>query len=174
MKMKESVPTMFLFFKDEKNSLGKLHLRFEDSLDLLNREGRTPIGNETYETLLNNKNFNLTAIIVNWDHPNLKEIMELKKITYPRVPVVFFYKKNAQNGLEKAKEDYKVKYEIEKGEVNKDRLNSLIRKITSDMNFNEKSNTEKRYEYLYNLGKGATSIVPLARYFWKVSCPNIS
>ena len=160
--MSDHIPTMFLFLEDKRRVLRQLNLLAEGSLDAMGIQGRTPSVTETYETLLNNGTFNLTAIIVYIDHPKLDEIMKLKDKHYKDVPVIFAYPKNAHDELIKKKAEYDVKYEIEKGEFNADRFKNLYQKISSDQSFIGKNNSDdNRYQQIRNLGKGETSVVDL-------------
>ena len=158
----ESQGFAFIFIQEEnKVSSSRRVMKFVEVLNELKMETKTPSEDENCLTLINDKKYSPSLIIVNIGHPFLEQIIQTSQTVRQYVPIVLIYTSKTFNELQKIEEKYGLKYDLERGKINILEFRVLYEQIKSSAQFLSQSEENKRYSYILQIGSGATATVHL-------------
>lgn len=158
----ESQGFAFIFIQEEnKVSSSRRVMKFVEVLNELKMETKTPSEDENCLTLINDKKYSPSLIIVNIGHPFLEQIIQTSQKVRQYVPIVLIYTSKTFNELQKIEEKYGLKYDLERGKINILEFRVLYEQIKSSAQFLSQSEENKRYSYILQIGSGATATVHL-------------
>ena len=164
----EESDLVFIFIKEEHKVLTSRRVFIlETALDQIQMEGRSPHDDESPMDFIKSNQYKPKYLIINIEHPEFDEIINIYKETFPISPIIAVYNPDNIEKLAAIEEKYQIKYTLNKTSVNTFALTNLFCKIKSDQVFLQKNeNQNQRYAFIQSLGKGTTSSVDL--YYDKV------
>ena len=152
-----------LIFIDEQNKLNTSRriMKFVEVLNELKMDSKSPGEGENCLNVLNDMKYKPDIIIVNIGHPFLEQIIETAKKVREHIPIILIYTSKTINELKKIEEKYELKFDLEKSKINVLEFRVLYEQIKSSTKFVTKSEENKRYSYIMQLGEGTSGTVHL-------------
>ena len=152
-----------LLFIDEQNKLNTSRriMKFVEVLNELKMESKSPSDGENCINVLNDKKYKPDIIIVNIGHPFLEQIIETSKKVREHIPIILIYTSKTFSELKKIEEKYNLKFDLEKSKINILEFRVLYEQIKSSTKFLSKSDENKKYSYIMQLGEGTSGTVHL-------------
>ena len=152
-----------LLFIDEQNKLNTSRriMKFVEVLNELKMDSKSPGEGENCLNVLNDMKYKPDIIIVNIGHPFLEQIIETAKKVREHIPIILIYTSKTINELKKIEEKYELKFDLEKSKINILEFRVLYEQIKSSTKFVTKSEENKRYSYIMQLGEGTSGTVHL-------------
>ena len=152
-----------LIFIDEQNKLNTSRriMKFVEVLNELKMDSKSPGEGENCLNVLNDMKYKPDIIIVNIGHPFLQQIIETAKKVREHIPIILIYTSKTINELKKIEEKYELKFDLEKSKINVLEFRVLYEQIKSSTKFVTKSEENKRYSYIMQLGEGTSGTVHL-------------
>ena len=152
-----------LIFIDEQNKLNTSRriMKFVEVLNELKMDSKSPGEGENCLNVLNDMKYKPDIIIVNIGHPFLEQIIETAKKVREHIPIILIYTSKTINELKKIEEKYEIKFDLEKSKINVLEFRVLYEQIKSSTKFVTKSEENKRYSYIMQLGEGTSGTVHL-------------
>ena len=152
-----------LIFIDEQNKLNTSRriMKFVEVLNELKMDSKSPGEGENCLNVLNDMKYKPDIIIVNIGHPFLEQIIETAKKVREHIPIILIYTSKTINELKKIEEKYELKFDLEKSKINILEFRVLYEQIKSSTKFVTKSEENKRYSYIMQLGEGTSGTVHL-------------
>ena len=152
-----------LLFIDEQNKLNTSRriMKFVEVLNELKMDSKSPGEGENCLNVLNDMKYKPDIIIVNIGHPFLEQIIETAKKVREHIPIILIYTSKTINELKKIEEKYELKFDLEKSKINVLEFRVLYEQIKSSTKFVTKSEENKRYSYIMQLGEGTSGTVHL-------------
>ena len=152
-----------LLFVDEQNKLNTSRriMKFVEVLNELKMDSKSPGEGENCLNVLNDMKYKPDIIIVNIGHPFLEQIIETAKKVREHIPIILIYTSKTINELKKIEEKYELKFDLEKSKINVLEFRVLYEQIKSSTKFVTKSEENKRYSYIMQLGEGTSGTVHL-------------
>ena len=152
-----------LLFIDEQNKLNTSRriMKFVEVLNELKMDSKSPGEGENCMNVLNDMKYKPDIIIVNIGHPFLEQIIETAKKVREHIPIILIYTSKTINELKKIEEKYELKFDLEKSKINILEFRVLYEQIKSSTKFVTKSEENKRYSYIMQLGEGTSGTVHL-------------
>ena len=152
-----------LIFIDEQNKLNTSRriMKFVEVLNELKMDTKSPGEGENCLNVLNDMKYKPDIIIVNIGHPFLEQIIETAKKVREHIPIILIYTSKTINELKKIEEKYELKFDLEKSKINVLEFRVLYEQIKSSTKFVTKSEENKRYSYIMQLGEGTSGTVHL-------------
>ena len=158
----ESAGFVFLFIQEEsKVNTSRRIMKFEEVLNELKLESKVPKDDENCLTVLNDKKYKPTLIIVNIGHPFLEQIIQTSQKVRQYVPIILIYTSKTFNELQKIEEKYGIKYDLEKSKINILEFRVLYEQIKSSTTVISQEEENKRYSYILQIGSGTSATVHL-------------
>jgi len=158
----ESAGFVFLFIQEEsKVNTSRRIMKFEEVLTELKLESKVPKDDENCLTVLNDKKYKPTLIIVNIGHPFLEQIIQTSQKVRQYVPIILIYTSKTFNELQKIEEKYGLKYDLEKSKINILEFRVLYEQIKSSTTVMTQAEENKRYSYILQIGSGTSATVHL-------------
>ena len=158
----ESAGFVFLFIQEEsKVNTSRRIMKFEEVLNELKLESKVPKDDENCLTVLNDKKYKPTLIIVNIGHPFLEQIIQTSQKVRQYVPIILIYTSKTFNELQKIEEKYGIKYDLEKSKINILEFRVLYEQIKSSTTVMTQAEENKRYSYILQIGSGTSATVHL-------------
>ena len=158
----ESAGFVFLFIQEEsKVNTSRRIMKFEEVLNELKLESKVPKDDENCLTVLNDKKYKPTLIIVNIGHPFLEQIIQTSQKVRQYVPIILIYTSKTFNELQKIEEKYGLKYDLEKSKINILEFRVLYEQIKSSTTVMTQAEENKRYSYILQIGSGTSATVHL-------------
>ena len=158
----ESAGFVFLFIQEEsKVNTSRRIMKFEEVLNELKLESKVPKDDENCLTVLNDKKYKPTLIIVNIGHPFLEQIIQTSQKVRQYVPIILIYTSKTFNELQKIEEKYGLKYDLEKSKINILEFRVLYEQIKSSTTVMTEAEENKRYSYILQIGSGTSATVHL-------------
>ena len=158
----ESAGFVFLFIQEEsKVNTSRRIMKFEEVLTELKLESKVPKDDENCLTVLNDKKYKPTLIIVNIGHPFLEQIIQTSQKVRQYVPIILIYTSKTFNELQKIEEKYGIKYDLEKSKINILEFRVLYEQIKSSTTVMTQEEENKRYSYILQIGAGTSATVHL-------------
>jgi NIMA (never in mitosis gene a)-related kinase len=136
-------------------------MKFEEVLNELKLESKVPKDDENCLTVLNDKKYKPTLIIVNIGHPFLEQIIQTSQKVRQYVPIILIYTSKTFNELQKIEEKYGIKYDLEKSKINILEFRVLYEQIKSSTTVMTQAEENKRYSYILQIGSGTSATVHL-------------
>ena len=152
-----------LLFIDEQNKLNTSRriMKFVEVLEELKMDSKSPGEGENCLNVLNDMKYKPDIIIINIGHPFLEQIIETSKKVREHIPIILIYTSKTFNELKKIEEKYGLKYDLEKSKINILEFRVLYEQIKSSAKFLTKSEENKRYSYIMQIGEGTSGTVHL-------------
>ena len=152
-----------LLFIDEQNKLNTSRriMKFVEVFNELKMDSKSPGEGENCMNVLNDMKYKPDIIIVNIGHPFLEQIIETAKKVREHIPIILIYTSKTINELKKIEEKYELKFDLEKSKINILEFRVLYEQIKSSTKFVTKSEENKRYSYIMQLGEGTSGTVHL-------------
>ena len=152
-----------LLFIDEQNKINTSRriMKFVEVLNELKMDSKSPGEGENCLNVLNDMKYKPDIIIVNIGHPFLEQIIETSKKVREHIPIILIYTSKTINELKKIEEKYELKFDLEKSKINILEFRVLYEQIKSSTKFVTKSEENKRYSYIMQLGEGTSGTVHL-------------
>ena len=158
----ESQGFVFLFIQEEnKLNTSKRIMKFIGVLNELKLESKIPSESENPLVILNDMKYKPSLIIVNIGHPMLEPIIQTAQKVRQYVPILLIYTPKTLNDLKKIEEQYKLKYDLEKGKINILEFRVLYEQIKTNSQFLTKEEENKKYSYILEIGSGTSATVYL-------------
>ena len=158
----ESQGFAFLFI-DEQNKLNTSRriMKFVEVLEELKMDCKSPGEGENCLNVLKDMKYKPDIIIINIGHPLLEQIIETSQKVREHIPIILIYTSKTFDELKKIEEKYNLKYELEKSKINILEFRVLYEQIKSSAKFLTKSEENKRYSYIMQIGEGTSGTVHL-------------
>ena len=158
----ESQGFAFLFI-DEQNKLNTSRriMKFVEVLEELKMDCKSPGEGENCLNVLKDMKYKPDIIIINIGHPLLEQIIETSQKVREHIPIILIYTSKTFNELKKIEEKYNLKYDLEKSKINILEFRVLYEQIKSSAKFLTKSEENKRYSYIMQIGEGTSGTVHL-------------
>ena len=158
----ESQGFAFLFI-DEQNKLNTSRriMKFVEVLEELKMDCKSPGEGENSLNVLKDMKYKPDIIIINIGHPLLEQIIETSQKVREHIPIILIYTSKTFNELKKIEEKYNLKYDLEKSKINILEFRVLYEQIKSSAKFLTKSEENKRYSYIMQIGEGTSGTVHL-------------
>ena len=152
----------FLFI-DEQNKLNTSRriMKFVEVLEELKMDSKSPGEGENCINILNDMKYKPDVIIINIGHPLLEQIIETSQKVREHIPIILIYTSKTFDELKKIEEKYNLKYDLEKSKINILEFRVLYEQIKSSAKFLTKSEENKRYSYIMQIGEGTSGTVHL-------------
>ena len=152
-----------LLFIDEQNKINTSRriMKFVEILNELKMDSKSPGEGENCLNILNDMKYKPDIIIVNIGHPLLEKIIETSKKVREHIPIILIYTSKTFNELKAIEEKYNLKYDLEKSKINILEFRVLYEQIKSSTKFLAKSDENKRYSYIMQIGEGTSGTVHL-------------
>ena len=152
-----------LLFIDEQNKLNTSRriMKFVEVLEELKMDSKSPGEGENCLNVLNDMKYKPDIIIINIGHPFLEQIIETSKKVREHIPIILIYTSKTFNELKKIEQKYGLKYDLEKSKINILEFRVLYEQIKSSAKFLTKSEENKRYSYIMQIGEGTSGTVHL-------------
>ena len=152
----------FLFI-DEQNKLNTSRriMKFVEVLEELKMDCKSPGEGENCLNILKDMKYKPDIIIINIGHPLLEQIIETSKKVREHIPIILIYTSKTFNELKKIEEKYGLKYDLEKSKINILEFRVLYEQIKSSAKYTTKSEENKRYAYIMQIGEGTSGTVHL-------------
>ena len=159
----ETSELVFLFIQEEGNINSRNEILMLDTiLDQINMEGKSPNKKENPLNLLNDKTYKSNSLIINLEHPMFDDIIKTARENNPNISIILLYSNDDKEIISEIEEKYKIKYDIERDNINVFTFKTLFLKIKSDNVFIQKNQSgNQRYTLIQTLGSGTSSIVDL-------------
>ena len=152
-----------LLFIDEQNKLNTSRriMKFVEVLEELKMDSKSPGEGENCLNVLKDMKYKPDIIIINIGHPFLEQIIETAKKVREHIPIILIYTSKTFDELKKIEEKYNLKYDLEKSKINILEFRVLYEQIKSSAKFLTKSEENKRYSYIMQIGEGTSGTVHL-------------
>ena len=152
-----------LLFIDEQNKINTSRriMKFVEVLNELKMDSKSPGEGENCLNVLNDMKYKPDIIIVNIGHPFLEQIIETSKKVREHIPIILIYTSKTINELKNIEEKYELKFDLERSKINILEFRVLYEQIKSSTKFVTKSEENKRYSYIMQLGEGTSGTVHL-------------
>ena len=147
-----------LLFIDEQNKINTSRriMKFIEVLNELKMDSKSPGEGENCLNVLNDMKYKPDIIIVNIGHPFLEQIIETSKKVREHIPIILIYTSKTINELKNIEEKYELKFDLERSKINILEFRVLYEQIKSSTKFVTKSEENKRYSYIMQLGEGTS------------------